>query len=96
MKSIKVRPLSAVSKLWLLIVVWDMQDRNRGKDNSEDSITHVIFFYLDILHERGHHQGEGLPIEVVQRKAHKHGQANCAAVVSIPCGCHGFCSAEKC
>jgi hypothetical protein len=79
----------------MLIVIRDMQDRKRGKDNSEASLTQVIFVQLDLLHERGHHKGKGLPVEVVQRIAHKHGQENGGAVISIPCGCHGVCSAEK-
>lgn len=53
------------------------------------SHTQVILIQLNFLHERRHHKGESLSVEVVERVADKHGQKYCAPVVSITCCGHG-------
>ena len=51
--------------------------------------TKVILIQLNFLHQRRHHKGESLPVEVVQRVADKHGQEYSASVVSITWFSHG-------
>lgn len=51
--------------------------------------TQVILVHLHFLHERGHHEGEGLPVEVVEHVAHKHAEKYGPPVVSIACRGHG-------
>lgn len=51
--------------------------------------TQVILIQLDFVHERRHHKGESLPVEVVKSVADKHGQEYSCPVVSIACPGHG-------
>lgn len=51
--------------------------------------TQVILVHLHFLHERGHHEGEGLPVEVVEHVAHKHAEKYGPPVVSIARRGHG-------
>lgn len=51
--------------------------------------TQVILVQLNFVHERRHHKGESLPVEVVKSVADEHGQEDGRPVVSIArCG-HG-------
>lgn len=51
--------------------------------------TQVILVQLDFLHESRHDEGEGLPVEVVKRVAHEHGQEYACPVVPIAVPGHG-------
>lgn len=63
--------------------------KNRLSSIKSVSHTQVILIQLNFLHERRHHKGESLSVEVVERVADKHGQKYCAPVVSITCCGHG-------
>lgn len=51
--------------------------------------TQVILVQLNFVHERRHHKGESLSVEVVKSVADKHCQKYGCPVVSIACCGHG-------
>lgn len=56
---------------------------------STSTRTKIILVHRHFLHERGHHKGEGLPVEVVEHVANKHAEKYGSPVVSIARRGHG-------
>lgn len=54
-----------------------------------DGLTQVIFVQFNILHNRGHDEGEGFPVEEVKRVANKHAEEDNYTVIAETCGPHG-------
>lgn len=58
-------------------------------------LTQVIFVQFNLLHHRGHDEGEGLPVEEVQRVADEHAEEDDHAVVAVTCGPHDSTRSNK-
>ena len=58
-------------------------------------LTQVIFVQFDLLHHRGHDEGEGLPVEEVQRVAHEHAREDDYSIVAVARGPHDCTGSDK-